>query len=114
LGGAEQRRLSINDNFPPKKSGRSPTRRAKRKGVWGKEFLPACSVPTNVGAGGGKRRRFSASAEGQSRKFFFLKGKIKREKARAKNNEKNFLLCSPQGERRRREAHTLSDKLWWT
>jgi len=40
-------------------------------------------------------------AEYQSRKFFFLKGKNKKGKARAKNEWKNFLLCPPQGERRR-------------
>ena len=43
----------------------------------------------------------SASAEGQSRKFFFLKGKIKNGKGAPKNEWKNFLLCSPQGECRR-------------
>jgi len=43
----------------------------------------------------------SASAEGQSRKFFFLKGKIKKGRGAPKNEWKNFLLCSPQGGRRR-------------
>jgi hypothetical protein len=43
----------------------------------------------------------SASAEGQSRKFFFLKRKIKKGRGAPKNEWKNFLLCSPQGGHRR-------------
>ncbi|WP_457571034.1 hypothetical protein, partial [Desulfovulcanus sp.] len=39
---------------PPRPQSGRPSRRAKRKGVWGKEFLPACSLPRS-GTRGGKR-----------------------------------------------------------
>jgi len=62
-------------------SGRSPSRRAKRKGVWGKEFLPACSAPRS-GAGGGKRfRRLALSQTSKQNNFQFL---LKEKRARAK------------------------------
>jgi len=49
LGGVGQGRLFLLFLFRsrrrPKKSLGVSSRRAKRKGVWGKEFLPACFLP---------------------------------------------------------------------
>ena len=60
-------------------SGRSSSRRAKRKGVGGKEFLPACSARRRR-AGGGKRfRRLALSQTSKQNNFQFL---LKEKKAR--------------------------------
>jgi len=56
---------------PPKNRAKPASKRAKRKGVWGKEFLPACSVPRS-GAGGGKAfPQFLPKQEGKTEKFSF-------------------------------------------
>ena len=73
---------------------------------WGKHIYfkskeKACLLCRAKRGRGWEAAAHSASVEGQSRKFFFLKGKIKKGKGAPKNEGKNFLLCSPQGERRR-------------
>jgi len=85
---------------PAKKLGEAQAGGQKGRGVWGKEFLPACSAARSA-AWGGKRRRILRQQKGKAENFSSLKEKLKKEGARQKNEWKNFLLCSPQGERRR-------------
>jgi hypothetical protein len=64
--------------------------------VWGKEFLPACTV-----WGWESVSAIPASAGRQNRKIFVsLKEKILA-RWRLKNVDKFFLFCSPSGERKR-------------
>jgi hypothetical protein len=53
LGGVEQGRLNINNNFPPKKIWAKPKQAGKKKkGCGENEFLPAC-LPAEGGLWGG-------------------------------------------------------------
>jgi len=56
--------------FCPPKNQNPQSRRAKRKGVWGKEFLPACS-PRRRRGWGGSVSAILRLAEYQNRKIFF-------------------------------------------
>jgi len=98
-GGA---RATIKSTTPPPEKFCPSAKQAgkKKRGCGGNEFLPACSAARSA-AVGWEAAAHSASAEGQSRKFFYLKGKIEKGRPRAKNEGKNFLLYSPSGERRR-------------
>ena len=56
---------------PPKKNRAKPeSKRAKRKGVWGKEFLPAC-FPPKAEWGGKAFPQFLRQQEGKTEKFSF-------------------------------------------
>jgi hypothetical protein len=75
--------------------------RAKRKGGLGEmNFCPLANTAPKARSGW-EAAGHSASAERQSRKFFFLKRKLKKGRGTPKNEGKNFLLCSSQGDRRR-------------
>jgi len=54
----------------PKKSLGVSSRRAKRKGVGGKEFLPACFLP-KAGWGGKAFPQFLRQQESKTEKFSF-------------------------------------------
>jgi hypothetical protein len=68
------------------------SRRAKRKGVWGKEFLPACSAARSA-AWGGKRWRILRQQKDKAENFSSLKEKLKTERARQKMNGKIFCFA---------------------
>jgi len=63
----------------PKKSLGVSSRRAKRKGVGGKEFLPACLAP-KARMVGKRFRRFGIKTSKQNNFQFLLKEKWSREK----------------------------------
>jgi hypothetical protein len=84
---------------PPKNWAKPKQTGKKEGGLGGGIFARLLSAPK--ARSGWEAAAHSASAEGQSRKFFFLKGKIKKGRGAPKNEWKNFLLCSPQGGRRR-------------
>lgn len=52
-------------------------------------------------SGGGKRQFILRQQKGKAEKFSSLKEKIKKERGVPKNEGRNFLLCLPQGDRRR-------------
>jgi hypothetical protein len=66
-----------------------------RKGI-----LPVCFSRRRRGQGG-KRRCILRQQKDKAEKFSSLKEKLKKEGGAPKNEGKKFLLCSPQGDRRR-------------
>ncbi|GIW63076.1 MAG: hypothetical protein KatS3mg090_0902 [Patescibacteria group bacterium] len=92
--------LSLFQYAPPKNFRAKPKQADKKEGGLGEGIFARLLCRAESGMGWEAVAR-SASTEGQSRKFFYLKGKIKKGRGAPKNEWKNFLLCSPQGGRRR-------------
>lgn len=83
-----------------KNQAKPESEQAKRNGgSWGNEFLLTRQYHAEDRSGW-EAAAHSALVEGLSRKFFYLKGKIKKGKSTPKNERKNFLFCSPQDGRR--------------
>ena len=100
--GARATSLSFCISVPPPKKNRAKpeSMRAKRKGVWGKEFLPACQSAEG-GMGRESVSAIPALAGRQNRKIFISLIEKNFRRARLKNVKKIFLFCSPSGERKR-------------
>jgi len=71
-----------------------PKQAGKKEGGLGEGIFARLLCPPKASWGGWEAAVHSASVEEQSRKFFFLKGKIKKGGEAPKDEGKNFLLCS--------------------
>ncbi len=71
LGRAGQGWLNNEISPLPKNRAKPESKRAKRKGVWGKEFLPACSARRRRAGGGKAFSQFLRQQEGKTEKFSF-------------------------------------------